>query len=87
MDDMMNMNPCVGMDKPEPAKVILENMDAILKELKSELERIDSAIYSSEPLEKISEPKDECILVTINRQRDTAEALLKIAVHIREGLW
>lgn len=89
MDGMTNMIPIQGADmqKPESAKTILENMDAILKELANELERIDSAIYSPRPFEEKSEPKDECMLETLNRQRNTAEALLKLAVHIREGLW
>jgi len=87
VDRMMNMNPCEGLEKPEPAKTILENMDAILKELGNELERIDSAIYSPKPFEDRTDPVDECMLGTLNRQRNTAEALLKLAVHIREGLW
>lgn len=89
MDRMMNMIPgeCVGVGKQEPVKSILENMDAILKELKNELERIDSAIYSPMPFEDRAEPQDECMLGTLNRQRNTAEELLKLAVHIREGLW
>lgn len=89
MDEMTNMRavPCAEMQKPESAKTILENMDAILKELANELERIDSAIYSPRPFEEKSEPKDECMLGTLNRQRDTAQGLLKLAVHIREGLW
>lgn len=89
MNEMTNMIavPGADMQKPESAKTILENMDAILKELGSELVRIDSAIYSPRPFEERSEPKDECMLETLNRQRNTAEALLKLAVHIREGLW
>lgn len=71
----------------EPAKAILENMDAILKELMGELERIDGAIYSPRPFEEKNEPREECLLETLSRQRDTAQALLGIAIHIREGLW
>ena len=88
MDEMMNINACAGgLEKPESAKTILENMDAILKELASELVRIDSAIYSPRPGDEKKEPKDECMLGTLNRQRNMAEGLLKLAVHIREGLW
>lgn len=86
MNEMTTMNPRECMEKAEPAKAILENMDAILKELGSELVRIDSAIYSPRPFEDGSEPRDECMLGTLNRQRNTAEALLKLAIHIREGL-
>lgn len=72
----------------EPAKSILENMDAILKELGNELRRIEDAIYSpSNTGCDVSEPQDDCLLSTLGRQRDLAEILLKIAVHIREGLW
>lgn len=71
----------------EPAKQILENMDVILKELGDELRRIDGAIYSpSNDKNVVSEPQEECLLGTLNRQRNLAESLLKIAVHIREGL-
>lgn len=87
MDEMTTMNPCVDLAKPESAKTILENMDAILKELGGELERIESAIYSPQPFEDRTESKDDCMLETLNRQRNTAGALLKLAVHIREGLW
>ena len=84
---MTNMPVGTDMQKPEPAKKILENMDAILNELKNELERIDSAIYSPKPFEERTEPQDECVLETLNRHRNIAEELLKLAVHIREGLW
>ena len=81
-------NACVGgLAKPESAKTILENMDAILKELENELTRIESAIYSEKPIEGTNTPKDKSMLETLNRQRDMAEGLLKLAVHIREGLW
>lgn len=88
MSDLnMRAVPCVEVQKQEPAKMILENIDAILNELANELDRIDSAIYSPKPFEDRIEPKDESMLETLNRQRSTAEALLKLAVHIREGLW
>ena len=76
--------------KPETAKAILENMDAILKELFNELRRIDNAIYSPKNDESgtdLNEPKQECFLGTLDRQRTVADALLHLAVHIREGLW
>lgn len=74
--------------KTETAKSILENMDAILKELFAELRRIDDAIYSPRNVEEnANEPKQDCFLVTLDRQRNTAQALLALAIHIREGLW
>lgn len=87
MNEMTTMNPHECMGKAEPAKAILENMDVILKDLGSELVRIESAIYSPMPCEERSEPRDECILETLNRQRNKAVDLLNLAVHIREGLW
>jgi len=93
---MMNLNygevaTCEpGDTKTETAKSILENMDAILKELFGELRRIDDAIYSPKNDEigpDLKDPKQECFLGTLDRQRNTAEALLHLAVHIREGLW
>ena len=83
------MATCEPRDtKPETAKSILENMDAILKELGSELRRIDDAIHSpSNAGCDANEPQDECLLETLNRQRNQAESLLRIAMHIREGLW
>ena len=76
----------------EPAKSILENMDAILKELGTELRRIDDVIYSpsnvnSNSVCDVNDQQDDCLLQTLGRQMNLAESLLKIAVHIREGLW
>lgn len=90
---MLNFENCSvpttnGVNVPrETAKSILENMDAILKELSAELRRIDDAIYAPTPLEDAKETADDCMLDTLNRQRNMAEQLLKTAVHIREGLW
>lgn len=90
---MLNFENCSipttnSVNEPrETAKSILENMDAILKELSAELRRIDDAIYAPKPLEDAKDAHDECMLETLNRQRNTAEQLLKLAVHIREGLW
>lgn len=96
---MMNLNygemvtcempTCEPRDtKPETAKSVLEEMDGILKELYDELRRIDDAIYSPKNVgENANEPKQECFLGTLNRQRGVAKASLDLAVHIREGLW
>lgn len=97
---MTNLNcvesiPCTTSGdnvKPETAKAILEEMDAVLKELFNELRRIDDAIYSPKYSpenvgENANEPKQECFLGTLDRQRNTVGALLHLAVHIREGLW
>ena len=83
------MPTCEPRDsKPETAKAILEEMDGILKELANELRRIDDAIYSPNNVgEDSNEPKQECFLGTLDRQRLVAKASLDLAVHIREGLW
>lgn len=76
--------------KTKTAKSILEDMDVILKELSDELLKIDAAIYSSKNVENskvLNEPKQECFLGTLSRQRYAAETLLHLAIHIREGLW
>lgn len=71
-----------------PAKAILEDMDAILKELGNELRQIEDAIYSpSNDGRDPNEPQDNSLLQTLGRQRNLAENLLKTAAHIRDGLW
>ena len=73
--------------KVESAKSILENTDTILKELGCQLREIDDIIYSGSKVEAdANEPKDSCLLYTLNRQRSLAGDLLQIALHIREGL-
>ena len=86
------MATCEPRDgKPETAKSILEEMDAILKELHDELRRINDAIYSPQNVESTigsNEPTaPECLLGTLSRQRSVAKASLDLAIHIREGLW
>ena len=88
MEEYKMMKACEELAKPEPAKAILDNMDAILNELGQELVRIDSAIYSPRVAEERERnPADECLLGTLNRQRATAQKLLDLTIHIREGLW
>lgn len=79
-----------GDSRVETAKGILENMDAILKELFNQLRMIDDAIYSPQNTrsgENSNEPKQEGLLEILDRQRNYAESLMYLAVHIREGLW
>ena len=84
---MTKMPVGTDMQKPESAKTILGHMDAILMDLENELMRIDSAIYSPKPCEESSEPKNEGMLETLIRQRNMAEGLLKLIIHIRDGLF
>lgn len=77
--------------KPETAKSVLEEMDAILKELSGELRRINDAIYSPQNVDNTvvsNEPTaPDCLLGTLTRQRVVAKDSLNLAIHIREGLW
>lgn len=77
-------------NKPETAKAILENMNAVLKQLSNELHRIEDVIYSPRNVENskvLNEPTEpEGFLETLNRQRNVAGDLLHRVVHIREGL-
>lgn len=93
MNDLIRINEATQATpeapvKVEPVKYILENTDAILQALRNELSNIEDAIFAPKVMDKDnSEPRNECLLGTLHRQRDTAEELLKIATHIREGLW
>lgn len=81
-------NGNIPVEKRETAKMILENMDAILNEIENQLWLIDAGICN--PKQKngeVKEPVDGCMLDTLQRQRNKAEEILKIAIHIREGLW
>ena len=83
--------PCdVSENKPETVKSILESMEDVLKELYNQLRMIDDAIYSpknGENSKALDDPKQECLLGTLTRQRNIADAVLHLAVHIREGMW
>lgn len=78
----------IPVNKQETAKMIFENMDAILDELSGHVNSIEAAVYGQKlKNEDAREPADECILGTLNRQRNKAEEILKTVIHIREGLW
>lgn len=80
--------PDYPVERKESAKSIMENMDEILNELENHLSSIEAAVFGPELRENDGrEPQDDCMLSLLNRQRNKAERLLKIAVHIREGLW
>ena len=88
MEEYKMMKMTEGLAKTEPAKPILEHIDAILNQLGQELVRIDSAIYSPRTMEeRESNPTAECMLAILNRQRATAQELLELTIHIRDGLW
>lgn len=77
--------------KVEPAMSILEEMDAILRELGKELGEINDAVYSlsnADSMRVVDGTQGACCLLgTLTRQRTVAKSLLDTARHIREGLW
>ncbi len=88
----VNETTCEPQERAIPtenAKVLLENTDAILHELDDLTRAIESGIFSPLPcgVEENREPRDECMLGTLNRQRHKTEEILKRVIHIREGLW
>lgn len=73
---------------PNPtAKQLLEDMDNALKMLADDLRMINDAIHGTQPKEDMVEVADGCLIDTLIRQRCVVDGLLKVAVHIREGLW
>lgn len=77
--------------KRETVKELLGNMDGILREMENQVAMISDAVYKGgNPVEK--EPNNEpCatppMIIIMQRQRDTAERLLKEIIKIRESLW
>lgn len=72
----------------ETAKAILENNDAILKELDHQIYDILEAIRGkrAETRDDMA-PCDDSMLATLKRQRDLSERILKTAMSIKEALW
>ena len=82
--------PELSEPKNETVKSILENMDAILGDLRCELDMIEAAIFSPRPTnsgEACQEKTKECMLGTLDRHRNEAESLLVTVRRIRDGLW
>ena len=77
--------------KRETAKELLEQMDAILKELNNEVRMISEAVYRDADCtnirEELDEPKMPPMIVIMEEQRDMAEEILKEVFKIRESLW
>lgn len=76
----------------ETAKDIILNLAAILTEIKNQVDSIESAIYGKKVTEtNAGDGEEECpmppMLILLREQRDFAEGILKIIMHIREGLW
>ena len=79
---------CPETDRVETVKSILENNDAIQKELMNVIGSIDEAIYGTRTnanMEK--EAPDISLLDTLKRQRNYNERILKAIVRIKEALW
>lgn len=83
--------PVAEEQKRETAKELLDNMDGILREMEAQVAMISDAVYKGgKSVEK--EPNNEpCatppMIIIMQRQRDTAERLLKEIIKIREALW
>ena len=83
-----NENCSVPVEAKETIKSMLENMDAILTELKNQVNSIDSAVCGKKLADgQVCDKQDESMQITINRQRNEAEEILKTVFHIREALW
>ena len=73
----------------ETAKDIILNLAAILAEIKTQVDSIESALYGKrlEETNTVDGMEEPPMLVLLRQQRDFAEGILKIIIHIREGLW
>jgi len=84
---------CMVSNEPrETAKDIILNLAAILTEIKNQVDSIESAIYGKILAETnagdgMEESPFPPMLMLLRQQRDFAEDILKIVIHIREGLW
>ena len=93
MNDFANEKPCIGEERRETAKELLESMGSILREMGNEVAMISDAVYrGGNHREKAPDMTNEpCatppMIVLMRAQRDAAECLLKEIVKIREALW
>lgn len=73
----------------ETAKDIILNLEEILNEIKAQVDLIESAIYGNKLAETNAKEESPIppMLMMLRQQRDFAEDILKIIMHIREGLW
>lgn len=72
----------------ETIKSKLENMDAILREIETQMSMIDDAINGPKVKEnKVMDNQPEPMDMMIDRLRNNAEEILKTVVRIREVLW
>lgn len=90
---MRTIDLCMVDNEPrETVKDIILNLAAILTEIKSQVDSIESALYgkrlaetnAGDGMEEVPFPP---MLMLLRQQRDFAEDILKIIIHIREGLW
>ena len=86
------LNTAVKVNEPkETVKEILENTDAIYKELFYAVDSLQEAIYKGAEPKPNAEPVDglrnEPMLAIIRRHRNEAEELLKKLADIQSALW
>lgn len=91
---MMGLRNAEIIDTREPretAKTVLENIDAIQREAMNELRMLADAVYRGNSpctqTKENDEPRAEPIVTILERQRQTAQAILDGMIRIREALW
>ena len=85
---MLNLNESMVVSEPrETAKMILENTDAILTEMKAQLDSIEFAVIGMKPSEDNQKRAEECMLDTLRNQSEMAEGLLQTVIRIKARLW
>lgn len=81
----------VAEAKEENVKLLLEDLNSILQEIYYQLDLIDDAIYGKKLDATTSDSNVVSstlpMLADIREKRFLAEKILKITVHIKEGLW
>lgn len=75
----------------ETVKMVLENIDEIQRETMNELRMLADAVYRGNSpctqTKENEEPRAEPIVTILERQRQTAQAILDGMIQIREALW
>lgn len=85
-------SPMPMVKQEENVKMLLEDLNGILQEIYYQLDLIDDAIHGNKLDSTTSDsnnivPSALPMLADIREKKFLAEKILKIAVHIKEGLW
>lgn len=85
-------NPMPTVKKEENVKMLLEDLNGILQEIYHQLDLIDDAIHGNK-LDSTTSDSNNIVsstlpmLADIREKKFLAEKILKITIHIKEGLW